>query len=198
MVFKHNKVIRKSSQEPPLFVGPMMLHGDSKCATYLNFFSTINGALNGSDASTSEFRVQDNVVTGLDDETAMVNAAKTAFPNSIQLFCLVHVKDNVCHRLMSISVPVAVREGILSRLFSCLGVAEATNETEQDDRIAELLQFVRQHNDDAVDYFKDRVLPEVSMNNRTKWRESWIGQRQWTNNKCESVDHILKTQVTHE
>ena len=27
-VFKHKKLQRISSQEPPVFIGPMMLHGD--------------------------------------------------------------------------------------------------------------------------------------------------------------------------
>jgi len=54
-VFKHKKVVRKSMQEPPVFVGPMLLHGDGKYATYLNFFSTVHGALNSAGVSASEF-----------------------------------------------------------------------------------------------------------------------------------------------
>jgi len=103
MVFKHRKVVRKSTQEPPLFVGPMMLHGDGKYSTYLNFFSTVNGALNGAGLSASEFRMTDNIVTGSDDENALVNAAVTAFPNCLQLYCMVHVKDNVRHKLTTIA-----------------------------------------------------------------------------------------------
>ena len=128
-------MVRKSTQEPPLFVGPMMLHGDGKYSTYLHF-STVNGALNNSRVSASEFRLVDNVVTGSDDETALVNAAKTAFPNCLKLYCLLHVKDNVRHRLTSIGTSTSVREEILSHLFGCHGVAESTSEDEQDDRTA--------------------------------------------------------------
>lgn len=195
MVFKHRKVIRKCSQEPPIFLGPMLLHGDGKFSTYLNFFSHVNGALQGSGVVASEFRLLDNVVTGSDDETALVHAAKTAFPNSLQLFCMLHVKDNVRHKLTSIGTATKIREHILSRLFGSCGVAEATTEAEQDDRVAELLQYVRQHNVDCVDYLQDRVLPKVIINNGLRWRESWIGQRQWTNNNCESANHALKIKV---
>jgi len=194
MVFKHRKVVRKCTQEPPLFVGPMTLHGDGKYATYLNFFSTVNGALNGAGISASEFQPVDNVVTGSDDEQAMVNAAQTAFPSSLQLYCLLHVKDNVRHRLMSIGTSTAVRQEILSRLFGCRGVAEASSEVVQDDRTAELLQFVRQQNVDAVDYLQQRVLPKIT-SNVIKWHESWIGKRQWSNNNYESVNHLLKMEV---
>jgi len=74
MVIKHRKIVRKSTQKPPVFVGSMLLHGDGKYATYLNF-SIVNGALNGTEVSASEFRLNDNVVVGLDDENAMVSAA---------------------------------------------------------------------------------------------------------------------------
>ena len=166
MVFKHRKVVRKSTQEPPIFVGPMLLHEDGKFSTYLNFFSHINGALQGSGVNASEFRLLDNVVTGSDDENALVNAAKTAFPNSLQLFCMIHVKDNVRHKLTSVGTATAIRECILSRLFGSCGVAEAMNEIEQDDRVAELLQYVRQQNVDCVEYLQDRVLPKIINNNR--------------------------------
>jgi len=195
MVFRQRKVVRRATQEPPIFVGPMMLHGDGKYATYLNFFSTVNGALNGCGISASEFRLLDNVVTGSDDECALVNAAKTAFTNTSQLFCMIHTKDNVRHRLTSIGTSTSVREAILARLFGCSGVAEAASAAEQDDRMAELLQYVRQENVDAVDYLQQRVLTKIAANNAIKWREAWIGQRQWTNNNCESANHLLKIQV---
>ena len=196
MVFKHRKVVRKSTQEPPIFLGPMMLHGDGKFSTYLNFFSHINGMLNGSGVGASEFRMLDNVVTGSDDENALVNAAKAAFHNSLQLFCMLHVKDNVRHKLTSIGTATVIRETIVTMLFGACGVSEATCEIEQDDRVAELLQYVRQQNVDAVDYLQERVLPKILNNNRVKWNEAWIGQHQWTNNNCESANHVLKVQVS--
>lgn len=195
MVFRHTKVLRKKTQQSPIFIGPMMLHGDGKYATYLNFFSTVNGALSGCTVDTGEFRVQDGLVTGSDEETAMVNAARTAFPNSRHLFCLIHCKDNVRHHLTTIGVPTPVREHVLSLLFGCNGIAEAPDEQELDNRTAELLQYVRQNNVDAVEYLQQRIVPKIANNNRLKWEESWIGQRQWTNNNCESANNLLKVEV---
>jgi len=48
---------------------------------------------------------------------------------------------------------------------------------------------------DRVDYLQQRVLPKICNNNQIKWSESWIGQTQWSNNNCESVNHLLKMQV---
>jgi len=87
-------VVRKTTQEPPICVGPIMLHGDSKLASYLHFFATVYGALNGAVVDSSEIAC-DGVVTGSDEAQALVNAAKIGFPNCKQLFCLIHCKDNV-------------------------------------------------------------------------------------------------------
>ena len=179
MVYKNKKLVRKSSMEPPIFIGPMMLHGDGKYATYLNFFSTVNGALNGSDINASEFRIQDNIVVGSDEETALVNAARSAFPGSTQLFCMIHCKDNVRHHLTSIGVETSVREHVLALLFGCNGISDSADEQDQDNRTAQLMQYVRQQNVDAIDYLQTRILPKVINNNRLKWSESWIGSHQW-------------------
>ena len=41
MVFRNKKVVRKVSQKPAIFVGPLMLHGDGKFATYHHFLCKI-------------------------------------------------------------------------------------------------------------------------------------------------------------
>ena len=37
-VFKNNSVLRRSTMQPPVFMGPMFLHGDGQFMTYLTFF----------------------------------------------------------------------------------------------------------------------------------------------------------------
>jgi len=194
MAFKNKKVVRKTSQEPPIFIGPMMLHGDGKFATYFHFFSAINAALNGTEVDSSEL-VCDGLITGSDEEQAIVSAAKLAFSTSNQLYCMLHCKDNVRHHLTSVGTPTAARENVVAKLFGCSGVSEAIDDETMDNRIAELLQYVRQTNIEAVEYLQERILPKVVNNNRLKWKEPWLGQHQWTNNNSESANHLLKLQV---
>ena len=194
-VFRHHKVVRKSTQQAPIFLVPMMLHGDGKFATYLSFFSTLCGALNGKVVDTTEFRVADGVITGSDEESALVNALRSAFPQSQQLYCMLHCKDNVRHHLTSIGVPTTVREQVLYLLFGCSGVAEAGDEVQLNDRTAHVLRHARQQNVDTIDYLQQRVLPKIAGNCRLKWAQSWLGQHQWFNNNCESANHLLKMQV---
>ena len=54
----------------------MMLHGDRKFATY--FFSTVCGALNGNCVGAAELHIQDGVITGSDEESALLSALRTA------------------------------------------------------------------------------------------------------------------------
>ena len=193
-VYKQKKVTRKSSSEAPVFIGPMMLHGDGKFATYLSFFSHLCGALNR-DMSTSEFRIQDSVITGSDEEIVFVRAVETAFPSSRHLYCTIHCKDNVRHHLTSIGVATKIRENILCCLFGADSLEMAGDEEAFDNRVAELMQYLRQQNIDAVDYIQNRIIPKIANNCRMKWAESWIGQQQWTNNNCESANHVLKMAV---
>ena len=194
-VFRHRKVVRKTTQEAPIFVGPMMLHGDGKFPTYLHFFSTLLGALNGNAVNAAEFRIDESFVTGSDEETALVKALQSVFPQSRHVFCLVHCKDNVRHHMTAIGTAKSVREHVLSLLFGCSGVAESADAKQLDDRTAQVLQYVRQNNVDMVDYLQQRVLPKLSGNCRLRWEQPWLGRHQWTNNNCESANHVLKMQV---
>ena len=125
----------------------------------------------------------------------MVNAGRIAFPNAKQLFCMLHCKDNVRHHLTAMGVSCELRERVLAKLFGCSGVSEAPDCALMDDRIADVLQFVRHNNIEAVQYLQERVLPKIVANNRHRWEDKWIGQHQWSNNNCESINHLLKLQV---
>ena len=164
-------------------------------ATYTEFFTTVKGALTDTQLAATEMRVGEGIVTGSDEEKAIVNAARSVFPQSKHLYCMLHCKDNVRHHLTVLGVPSAQRENVLNLLFGSNGISEAADEILQDDRTAELLQYVRQHNIDAIDYLQKRILPKIYNNNTLKWAEQWIGHTQWTNNNCESMNHVLKIQV---
>jgi len=78
---QNRKAVRKCSQEPPIFIGPIVLYSDGRFATYHHFFSAISAALNGTALASSEL-VCDGLVVGSGEELAMVSAAKSAFPRA--------------------------------------------------------------------------------------------------------------------
>ena len=107
------------------------------------------------------------MVTGSDEEQALVNAAKTAFPNSKQLYCMIHWKDNARHYMANAGVSVQIRENVLARLFACNGVAEAGDEVTMDNCISDVMQYLRQSNvnESTTTYIQERILPKVIANN---------------------------------
>jgi len=82
---------------------------------------------------------------------------------------MVHVKDSVRQHLTAIGTATGLLENVVSRLFGCSGIAELADASEEDDRTAELMQFVRQQNVDAIDYVQRCVLPTIKNNNQIKW-----------------------------
>jgi len=134
-------------------------------------------------------------VIGSDEEQALVRAGRIAFPNAKQLFCMLHCKDNVRHRLTAMGASCELREWVLAKLFASNGVSEAPDAAAMDDRIADVLQFVRHNKIKAVQYLQEHVLPKIVVNNRHRWEDKWIVQHQSNNNNCESVNHLLKLQV---
>ena len=72
----------------------MFLHGDGSFVTYLAFFMSLRGILDV-DVHATEVKALDGMITGSDEEAALVKAVRVAFPNSRQLYCVLHCQDNV-------------------------------------------------------------------------------------------------------
>ena len=94
--------------------------------------------------------------------------------------------------LTTIGVPSDNCVRVLSLLFDHDGVVSSADELTLDKRIAELLKYIRQANIDAVEYLQFRVIPKISSNCALMWKETWLGSFAWTNNNCESANHLLK------
>jgi len=134
-VFKNQSVLRSNTMRPPISIGPMFLHGDGKFVTYLQFFLFLRGVLD-TDVHASEVKMLDGIVTGSDEEAALVKALRTAFPTSKHLFCALHCEDNVREHLTKSGVQVNIREHILRSLFGSCGISASTDECMFEDRCA--------------------------------------------------------------
>jgi len=85
-VFKNNSVLHANTMQPPVFLGPVFLHGDGTFVTYLTCFMILGGFLD-IELQASELKVVDGMVT---EEKALVKALHTTFPTSSHLFCMIH------------------------------------------------------------------------------------------------------------
>ena len=85
-MFKNLALLRRSSGESPIFLGPMFLHGNNDFECYLDFFSEFSGLIR---------KTKSPPVMGFDDEGALHGAAAHAVSNSRKLHCIKHLKDNM-------------------------------------------------------------------------------------------------------
>ena len=144
-------------------ISAMLLDSNKKFATYLGFFSHLGSAIN-EDMSAAEFKIQDRILTGSDRETASVNAVQTAFPNSSQLFSMLHCKNYVRHHMTSILVSTKLCETGLNMLFGIDELSSSGDEATLDNKVGEIFAFFRQNNIEAVDYIQQGIIPKITNN----------------------------------
>jgi len=170
-VYRNVSVVRKSTVDNPIFLGPVMFHFDGKAETYRRFFSTLSDLLCG-DVSCAELAGDAELVFGSDDEKAMVGALRHVFPNAEHVFCARHLEENVRRFLTDVAgMATRDREQVLER------VREATrvdaDQTEQCESVlTSLLEAVRASAPSTtvpgkvLSYFEDRILPKLRNNLR--------------------------------
>ena len=85
-VYKNLAVKSKTTGDHPLFLGPILIHGNSDFETYHFFFSELSSRLRG---------VSSKPVFGFDDESALHGALRHVFHECFELYCTRHLKENV-------------------------------------------------------------------------------------------------------
>ena len=183
-VFKNTALTRRMTGEPPLFIGPAFLHGKSDFETFFHFFSHLSSLLSESEIG--------NMIIGTDDETAMRNGIRRAFPNATQILCTRHLKNNVLHYLKDkVGVIEKDRRRILSALFGDEGITHADDSVIAEHRVDQARQVITEVARTFIPYFEKRVLPllldYVVYPSNIKSIDA-----NWTNNNAESINNILK------
>jgi len=189
-VFKNNSLVRSTTMRPPIWLGPMFLHGDATFTTYLHFFTHLRDVLDV-DLHASELKV-DGMCTGSDEEAALVKAVRVAFSNTSHLFCILHCEDNVRDHVTKTGIEQSIKQEVLKLLFGSQGVASSSNEAEFDNRTASTVQYVQQYCPSLETYISERVVPKLLNNAKITWSAPWLGTERWTNNACESANSLLK------
>ena len=178
-VYKSHKVVRKTNGEPPIFIGPLMLHWDGQFTSYYKFFTHLRGVLNLN-------LTQVELLLGTDDEKAMTNALDATFPEANRRLCTKHIKDNVTRQLTD-KIPTNRKERakIVKTIFGRDGIANANDSTTFDERSALLKEELKQY-PGFLEYFEKYVQKKIA--------DHCINQEDklWTNNNTESMNNRLK------
>ena len=182
--YKQLSVISCTSNDHPFFPGPLFLHGHSTFESYQPFFSKIAAQLADTDTS--------KLVIGTDDEQAMRKAIKVSLPNSHNILCTRHLKNNVDDHLRDkVGVSKPDRQIIMSDIFGDNGLINADDTFIYEQRTHILLEKLSVTCPDFLPYFNKRVIPLLKDGVVDVVRKTAVSSS-WTNNNAESLNHVFK------
>jgi len=107
-MYKNLAVYREGTQNHPIMMGPMFIHGTSDYEKYSVFFDYLKRKLS---------QCSSLPVLGSDDEKAMRKAMKGAFPDSYSLLCKRQLKQNAANNLTDkVGVSSLCRQSVITRV----------------------------------------------------------------------------------
>ena len=115
--YKQLSVVRETTKESPIFIGPVFIHDNSDFETYCHFFHHLKVKLVDVDMN--------KLVVGSDDERAMVKAITTAFPEATHTLCTRHLLQNASQKLQDDAVDKREKNKMLDMIFVTEGIINA-------------------------------------------------------------------------
>ena len=163
------------------------LHGNSDYNTY-TFFQHLASKLQ---------ECSSQPVTGSDQEKAMCKAMHYAFPSAAHLTCTRHMCGNAEDYLRdSIGVSEADRARVIDTIFGKNGLAEADESVLFDCRLQLAREACRKFAPAFERHFDECIVPVLHANlTASETPGLQLPPRSWTNNNCESVNHVLKQAI---
>jgi len=180
IVCKHPAIVRSSTNENPIFLGPMYIHGRSLFEDYHSFFSHVKTKLNNTK----------NLVLGSDDEKALTKAMRYCFPTATHLLCTRHLKGNLNDFMKDkAGLTQSERVKISEKVFGDEGVINANDSVTFAERVKGVEAIYV--NDRLQKYMEKRLYPSIhDYVLEPAWRH--LSSTSWTNNNAESLNHVLK------
>ena len=105
--FRNTALQNRRTKKTPVFCGPTMIHYRNDVRSYEELLDYLR----------RELRAPNDFVIGSDGAQAIVNAVRSVFPDSIHLFCVRHVRNNIERHLMKIQLSKDERRQLLEYLF---------------------------------------------------------------------------------
>ena len=108
LTYRHLLLETKRSKQPPIFLGPVLIHYRKTFFTYLFFASSLVGL---------SPQLQGIRAFGTDGEKALIEAFSHEFRFSQHLTCFIHVRRNIKEELNKCSIPSEVAKIMLDDIF---------------------------------------------------------------------------------
>ena len=184
-VFKNLSLVRYDTRDHPLFMGPVLIHGNSDFAAFATFLSTISTALD----------TDNPILMGSDEEGALRKAMKRSFPSVDRIACELHLKNNSIEYLQDkVGVNAETRKLIIAAIYGDKGLTSCSDKVDYEEKVSEVLDKIRYLAPGFTEHFRNHILPILAENLQSIWKYPLIDLH-WTNNNCESINHILKLKI---
>ncbi|KAK3104132.1 hypothetical protein FSP39_024650 [Pinctada imbricata] len=184
--YKQTSVTKDSTNDAPIFLGPLYIHDNSDFETYSNFFNHLRTKLTDVDKS--------RLVFGSDEEQAMVNSIMSAFPDSGHILCKRHLYQNTKQKLLDDCVDKQDRQVILDSIFGKEGLINADDSVCFDEMSADIEDRARELSGKFTRYFQNKLKKNLKEKVHKPILAGLV-DKAWTNNNCESLNHVLKQAV---
>jgi len=130
--------------------------GNSDTETYFHFFHHLSGIL-GIDGK--------NLVVGSDEEKALHNALKQAFPDARRMICMRHLKNNVIDYCRDkVGLDSKTRQQVTDRLFGEDGVIDAHDRLQFELKLDQMKDDYRELYPSLMKYIDNRISPLLTEN----------------------------------
>ena len=186
-LFKHPGLRRRTTNEEPILIGPMILHGTCTHTVYAQLFNKFATAF-----SAVELK---RLVIGSDEEHALRKAIRKVLPNTVNVICERHVRKNVVHQLQdSVGLNEADRRRVMREIFGINGLVNAASDEIFNQKLQEIKELVMQlSGKDVFSKYVDSTLADVIRFGIIEPVRCGYVNSGWTNNNCESTNHVLKS-----
>lgn len=134
------------------------------------------------------------MVIGSDDEQALVKALTSIFPEATHVLCSRHLRQNAKQKLIDDAITLNDRKAILNKIFGNGGIIESEDSICFEELCDQLEMHCSKISENFVRYFKSRLRPQLKAKATEPANLDRIDSH-WTNNNCESINHILKQAV---
>ena len=181
LVYKNSKVFSKETGDPSIFLGPMFLHWEGSFLPYHTFLSHLKARIHET-VNCIDLRF------GSDDKSGLTKAIDSVFPNSSRLLCTKHIKYNVSDHLKN---KIGCKDDTDSiNNFKIIWDKWTIDTAEFDVKAREISRDHTEFDPYFQTHLKDRLREYVNIPKRQLRHD-----RLWTNNNCESMNHIFKRAV---
>ena len=190
-VYKNNRVVRKESNDHPIFLGPIFLHKEARFDKYHYFLSHINAGLS-SQIESVDVILPPSIQIGSNEEKSLTKAIDTVFPDAKRSLCTKHLKDNVSAYLRNkIRVKTKERVHIMDSIVGEEGVLNSKDIFEFDERCAKITTLPDASRQEFFNYFHNILQPKLKLNFSNLEPSGLNSASKWTNNNAESIHNLM-------